>query len=205
MAPLLALHETAPEQVARMIVPLADGRVEVHLPRGVRVTVDREMPVDAQGRWVCGRESGAGPGWVGVIEKALALHLAGSYRWLARGFGRSGLGAVTGLPVRSHLVRLPSATRLQQWIDEGRLVLASSHPGSRLVATPAGPWPSDHVMVVVGADALTHHVHLRNPWRPDAVLTVDRRAFRRAVLCVDVTAPVDVPAGRQRSRATRRR
>lgn len=189
MAALLALHEVQPSAIAEMVHARADGLVDVHLPRGATVTVDRSMPVDASGRWTYARESGAGPGWAGVVEKALAVHLAGSYRWLARGFGRWGLREVTGHAVRSHILRLPSARVLDRWVGEGRIVLASSHPASPVIRTADGPWPRDHVMAVVGADPGTGDVHLRNPWRPDVLLVVDRRTFRRAVLCVDVTAP----------------
>jgi hypothetical protein len=43
-------------------------------------------------------------------------------------------------------------------------------------------------MAVVGADPGSGHVHLRNPWRPERVLTVDARTFRRGFLSVERTA-----------------
>lgn len=191
IAALLAVHEASPESAARLLDPLPGPNVvpTAVLLRGgrVRVPVDRAMPADAAGRWIGATQSGGGPGWAGLVEKAAALEVAGSYRWLARGLGRYGLQLLTGAPVRTHLV-LPPAAVLDAWIREGRAVLASTHPLSARVATEHGPLPANHVMAVVGADPVTGHVRLRNPWRPDEVLTLDRRRFRRGFLSVDVTA-----------------
>lgn len=185
---MLAVHEVAPDRIAAMLREGADGLWQVQLPGALApVRVDREMPVDARGRWVHARQAGSGPGWPGLLEKAIAARTAGSYRLLALGFGRGGLRVLTGSRVRSHVLRLPDAHRLDQWLQDGRAVLASSHPLSPLVRTSQGRWPMDHVMAVVRADPASGHVELRNPWLPDELLRVDARSFRRAVLCVDVT------------------
>lgn len=189
MAALLAVHEAAPSAARQLLVPAAEGTWAVVLHehgQEVHVVVDRAMPVTATGRWAYARESGAGPGWAGIVEKAVALHVAGSYRLLARGFGRFGLAVLTGSRVRTRL-RLPSAARIDAWVRAGHAVLASTHPASPLIRTAQGPLPRDHVMAVVGADPVTGHVHLRNPWRPDDVLTVDARTFRRGFLSLDRT------------------
>lgn len=197
MASLLALHSTAPHALGRIIGDAcasdradASAPLTVRLGDGTLVPVTRTMPVDAQGRWVYATQSGhgrtSGPGWAGAVEKALAVHLAGSYGWLARGLGRFGLQALTGARCRTHIL-LPSSSQLEAWTRTGHAVLASTHPLSGLVTTAHGPVPTNHVMAVVGADPVSGHVHLRNPWRPDDVLTVDRRTFRRGFLSVDRT------------------
>lgn len=189
VAALLAVHEADPAAGRHLLAPGPGDTWAVTLyvrRRPVRVLVDRTMPVTAQGRWAYAREAGAAPGWVGIVEKAAALHMAGSYRVLARGFGRSGLAVLTGLPVRTH-VGLPPASAIDGWLRAGHAIVASTHPASPLVRTEHGPLPRDHVMAVVGADPVTGHVRLRNPWRPDDVLTVDARTFRRGFLSLDRT------------------
>ncbi|MDO5662466.1 MAG: C2 family cysteine protease, partial [Brachybacterium sp.] len=179
MAALLAIHEAAPERIGRLLEELPDGTVRVHLP-GRPVVVDRRMPVDTRGQWVYAHLAGARrpvPGWPGVVEKALAIAHAGSYRWLARGIGRSGLGILTGLRVRT-VLRRPSPQQILQWRSEGRAVLTSTHPLSPRWASSAGPLPRMHVFAVVGADEPAGTVALRNPWDPDRVVHVGRRAFR---------------------------
>ena len=188
IAAMLAVHEQAPERIAAALQPCGDGTYRVVLPAG-EVDVDRRMPVDAAGRWVYATQSGSGPGWPGLIEKALAAHLAGSYGFLARGLGRYGLRALTGTRPRMHLL-LPGSARISELLGEGRAVLASTHPLSPLVRGPHGRLPADHVMAVVGADAASGHVHLRNPWRPDELLVLDRRSFRRGFLSLDVSGPL---------------
>lgn len=209
-AAMLAIHEAAPARVAEMI-RAHDGSSSVGvLLRGgrVRIAVDRAMPVDARGRWVgalqsrSGAEAGSGsgtgsgsapggaadaPGWPGLVEKAAAIHVAGSYRMLGRGLGRFGLQLLTGIPARTHVL-LPRPDRLRGWLDEGRAVLASTHPLSPRVTTAGGPLPANHVMAIVGCDPATGEISLRNPWRPDELLVVDRRTFRRGFLSIDVTA-----------------
>ncbi|MCG7307992.1 crotonobetainyl-CoA--carnitine CoA-transferase [Brachybacterium sp. ACRRE] len=209
-AAMLAVHEAAPARIAGMIRG-HDGSSSVGvLLRGgrVRIAVDRAMPVDARGRWVgalqsrsgaeAGSGSGAGsgsapggagdaPGWPGLVEKAAAIHVAGSYRLLGRGLGRFGLRLLTGIPARTHVL-LPRPDRLRGWLDEGRPVLASTHPLSPRVITARGPLPANHVMAIVGCDRATGEISLRNPWRPDELLVIDRRTFRRGFLSVDVTA-----------------
>ncbi|MCL6423806.1 C2 family cysteine protease [Brachybacterium sp. JHP9] len=210
MAGLLAIHSAAPELIDELVGVSTDvrtgvstGRVRLFERQGgrlapasrrlqrIEVEVDRMMPVDSAGAWVYATQSGrgaaAGPGWAGIVEKALAQRLAGSYRFLARGLGRYGLQALTGARVRTHLL-LPSSRRLARWTADGHAVLASTHPLSFLVRTSQGRVPTSHVMAVVGADRRTGHVHLRNPWRPDDLLVIDRRSFRRAFVSVDRTA-----------------
>ena len=187
IAPLLALHAVSPAAIAASLREGSDGCWTVRLHPGgapVDVRVDRRMPIDGSGRWVGAHETSGRPGWTGIIEKAAAQQVAGSYRFLARGLGRFGLVLLTGQSARTHLL-LPSAERLDAWLRSGHVVLASTHPLSPLVRTAHGPLPPDHVFAVVGADPVTGHVRLRNPWRPDDVLTIDRRAFRRGFLSVD--------------------
>lgn len=189
IAPLLSLHEGDPGLVPRLVRAREDGAWTIRLhdrTGGVDVRVDRWMPVDERGAWTFARESGAGPGWAGLVEKAAAQHLAASYPLLARGLGRYGLMLLTGQEVDTHL-RLPAARRIDGWLRDGHAVVTSTHPLSPAVPTLAGPAPRNHVMAVVGADPITGHVHLRNPWRPDAVLTVDARTFRRAFCSLDRT------------------
>lgn len=190
MASMLAVHETAPEHLRSVLTPENDGVVAVHLPGlDAPLRVDRCLPVDERGNFVYGRRDGANPGWVGVLEKAIAGHVAGGYGMLQRGFARYGLQILTGQPVRSQL-RLPDATQILAWRAEHRAICASTHPLSPRVQTAAGPLPPNHVFAVVGADARSGHVQLRNPTRPSALLVVDARTFRRGFLSVDVTAPL---------------
>ncbi|MFC0673451.1 C2 family cysteine protease [Brachybacterium hainanense] len=188
MASLLGVHAQAPQLLESALVDAGEGRWHVRLAAAV-ITVDREMPVDARGRWVYATQSGQGPGWAGLFEKAFAAHLAGSYRLVARGFGRSGLAALTGVRVRT-LVLLPSPRRIRDLLAEGRAVLASTHPLSPLVTVPGGRLPANHVMAVVGADPVTGTITLRNPWRPDEVLVLPRSVLRRGFISLDVTAPL---------------
>jgi hypothetical protein len=217
IAALLAIHEAAPDRIAQLLIthsaepgagpgsgprsspgagrrPTEGARDARSAPVGVllrggrvRIPVDRAMPVDALGRWVGARQSGGAPGWPGLVEKAAAIHVAGSYGLLARGLGRFGLELLTGGRARTHLL-LPRAAQLQRWVDQGHAVLASTHPLSSRITTVRGPLPTNHVLVVVGADPRTGDVRLRNPWLPDEVLTIDRRRFRLGFLSVDVTA-----------------
>ncbi|WP_157773429.1 C2 family cysteine protease [Brachybacterium vulturis] len=191
MAPMLAIHETAPERLRALLTEEADGIVAVQLPAMPSpVRVDRHLPVDARGVFQYGRRDGANPGWVGVLEKAIAVHVAGGYAVLQRGFARFGLELLLGERVHSSL-RMPSAAQIIAWRAEGRAICASTHPLSPLlVPTSAGPLPPSHVVAVVGADARTGHVQLRDPVRPADVLVLDARRFRRGFLSVDVTAPL---------------
>lgn len=190
MASMLAIHETAPERLRALLSPEQDGIVAVRLPALTEpIRVDRRLPVDERGSFLYGRRDGANPGWVGVLEKAIAAHVAGDYRFLQRGVARFGFEILLGERVRSQL-RMPSAAQIIAWRDEGRAIAASTHPLSSRVPTAAGPLPRNHVFAVVGADARSGHVHLRNPWRPEQLLVLDARSFRRGFLSVDVTGPL---------------
>ncbi|WP_422114936.1 C2 family cysteine protease [Brachybacterium sp. UNK5269] len=190
MAPLLAVHETNPERLRALLRPEGDGIVAVHLPAVSRpIRVDRRLPVDASGRWLYGRRAGANPGWVGVLEKAIAAHVAGDYAILQRGFARFGLEVVLGERVHSQL-RAPGAAQILAWRAQGRAIVASTHPLSPRVGTAAGTLPANHVFVVVGADARSGQVQLRNPVRPEALLELDAGSFRRGFISFDVTAPL---------------
>lgn len=190
MAPMLALHETAPERLRALIGEETDGIVTVRLP-GLEepLRVDRRFPVDARGVFQYGRRDGANPGWVGVLEKAIAGHIAGDYAFLQRGLARYGFALLLGERVRTNL-RLPDAGQVLAWLAEGRALCASTHPLSPRVPSAAGPLPPNHVYAVVGADATSGHLHLRNPVRPAELLVLDARSFRRGFLSVDVTAPL---------------
>ena len=190
MAPMLALHETAPERLRALIGEETDGIVTVRLP-GLEepLRVDRRFPVDARGVFQYGRRDGANPGWVGVLEKAIAGHIAGDYAFLQRGLARYGFALLLGERVRTNL-RLPDAGQVLAWLAEGRALCASTHPLSPRVPSAAGPLPPNHVFAVVGADATSGHLHLRNPVRPAELLVLDACSFRRGFLSVDVTAPL---------------
>lgn len=190
IASMLAIHETAPERLTDLLTVQEDGRVAVRLPAVAEpIVVDRRMPVGADGTFLYARREGANPGWAGVLEKAVAVHVAGGYGMLQRGFARFGLELLLGERVRTQL-RLPSAEQILAWREEGRAIAASTHPLSARVGTAQGPLPPSHVFAVVGADATTGHVLLRNPVRPGRVLRIDARTFRRGFLSVDVTGPL---------------
>ena len=190
MAGMLAVHETAPERLQALMTREQDGSVTVRLPgAGHPVRVDRMMPVDAAGMFVYGRQDGGGPGWVGVLEKAIALQVAGGYRFLQRGFGRFGLELLLGERGRM-LLALPTAGQIEAWRAEHRAILASTHPLSRRVRTAHGPLPPNHVFAVIGAEPVSGHILLRNPVSPGRVLRVDARTFRRGFISVDVTRPL---------------
>lgn len=190
IAPMLAIHETAPERLRGLLSAEEGGVVAVHLPGMTRpVRVDRRLPVDSRGMFQYGRRDGANPGWVGVLEKAIAGHVAGDYGALQRGVARFGFELLLGERVRT-LLRRPGAAQILAWRDQGRAIAASTHPLSPRVPTSAGPLPRNHVFAVVGADADSGHVLLRNPVRPEQVLTLDARSFRRGFLSLDVTAPL---------------
>lgn len=190
IASMLAVYETAPERLEDLLVAETDGTVRVTLPGAEGpVRVDRDLPVNAAGQFVYARRDGAGPGWVGVLEKAIAGHVAGSYGCLQRGFGRYGLQLLLGMPVRT-LLRLPDPATIQMWRDQSRAVLASTHPLSARVRTLQGPLAPNHVYAVIGAEARSGHVLLRNPTRPADLLRIDARTFRRGFLSVDVSPPL---------------
>ena len=190
MAPMLAIHETAPERLRALLRDEGDGIVAVQLPGlDAPLRVDRQMPVDDRNRFTHGRRARANPGWVGALEKAIAAHVAGGYSTLERGFARFGFELLLGEHVRTSLL-LPSAAQILAWRAEGRAIAASTHPLSPLVPSAAGPLPLNHVLAVVGADAHSGHVHLRDPVRPSRLLVLDARSFRRGFLSVDVTGPL---------------
>ncbi|MGO3210146.1 MAG: C2 family cysteine protease, partial [Brachybacterium sp.] len=119
MASMLAIHETAPERLRALLSAEEEGIVTVRLPAvSVPIRVDRMLPVDEQGIFQYGRRDGANPGWVGVLEKAIAAHVAGDYRFLQRGFARFGFELLLGERVHSQL-RMPSAAQIITWRDEG--------------------------------------------------------------------------------------
>ncbi|GAB4095774.1 C2 family cysteine protease [Brachybacterium horti] len=189
MASMLAVHETAPERLRALLAEQADGAVLVTLPGAAPMRVERSLPVDEHGSFLYGRIDGHGPGWAGVLEKAIAEHVAGGYGFLQWGLARYGLQILTGGRGRM-LLRSPDAATIRRWRAEHRAITASTHPLSPLVGTEHGPLPPNHVFAVVDADPRTGHVLLRNPVRPAALLRVDSRSFRRGFLAVDVTAPL---------------
>lgn len=190
MAPMLAIHETAPERLRAMIRPGADGMVEVRLP-GLEspIRVDRRMPADAQGRFVGARVSRRPPGWAGILEKAVAQHVSGGYGTLRRGIARYGFAILTGCAART-VLPVPSCARIHQWALEGRAMCASTHPLSGRVQGPVGPLPPNHVMALLEADVERQIVLLRDQNHPERLLEVPFRVFRRGFLSVDVTAPL---------------
>jgi len=190
IAAMLAIHEVDHGRLPALLEGASDGIITVRLPgTDSSLRVDRRMPVGTDGRFLYAGIDGGGPSWPGVLEKAVAGHLAGSYPLMQRGFARYGLQLLLGSPVRT-LVRLPDAAQILTWMAQGRAVCASTHPFSPRVPTAHGPLPANHVYAVVGAEARSGHVHLRNPVRPGPVLRVDARTFRRGFLSVDVSAPL---------------
>lgn len=190
MAAMLAVHETAPERLQALIRREPDGTATVQLPGADGpMRVERTFPVGSAGGFVYGRQQGSGPGWVGVLEKAVAMQVAGGYRFLQRGLGRYGLQVLLGVRGRM-LLRLPSAHQIVAWRAEHRAILASTHPLSGRVVTAHGRLPANHVFAVVGAELGAGHLLLRNPWRPDDLLRIDARTFRRGFISVDVTPPL---------------
>lgn len=113
----------------------------------VPIRVDRMLPVDEQGIFQYGRRDGADPGWVGVLEKAIAAHVAGDYRFLQRGFARFGFELLLGERVHSQL-RMPSAAQIITWRDEGgrsppppiRSARVFPPPPARCPATMCSRW-----------------------------------------------------------------
>src|SRR5690625_7744452 len=80
----------------------SDGIITVRLPgTDSSLRVDRRMPVGTDGRFLYAGIDGGGPSWPGVLEKAVAGHLAGSYPLVQRGFARYGLQLLLGSPVRT--------------------------------------------------------------------------------------------------------
>lgn len=190
IAAMLAVHHAAPAHLPSLLDQEPGGIVAVHLPGlDAPVRVDRQMPVGPDGQFVYARLDGGNPGWVGVLEKALAGHLAGGYGFLQRGFARYGLQLLLGSPVRTSL-QLPEATQILDWSVQGRAVCASTHPFSPMVSSMHGHLPRNHVFAVVGAEPGSGHVLLRNPVRPARVLRIDARTFRRGFLSVDVSDPL---------------
>lgn len=229
MAPILAIHEAAPEYFRTSIdlgprthgspadgspapdspahgsptrdTPAEGSRALVRLYRRGEPTwvpVTRRFPVRADGRWAYATESTGEPGWAGLVEKALATQIAGSYAGIARGFAAFGFPALTGIGARTHL-RLPSAARIEEWLGHGRAVVASTHPLSPVLSRRDSrrgtgrivEVPSTHVMAVIGADPASGSILLRNPWKPGEVIEYSAREFRRYFLSADVTnAPV---------------
>ncbi|WP_138774549.1 crotonobetainyl-CoA--carnitine CoA-transferase [Brachybacterium timonense] len=196
MAPMLALHEVAPERIAAMLTTAAGDAVLVQLP-GVpeQIRVARSFPRDATGRLIGARQESGPPGWPAVLEAAIADHVAGGYRMLQRGFARFGFGILVGRASRT-LLRLPTPEQVQTWASQHRAMTASTHPASTFLAHG---WmdngarrvlAANHVYALVGADPHADVFLLRNPVRPGEVLSVARTAFRRGVLSVDVTEPL---------------
>src|SRR5699024_5625364 len=61
LAPMLAVHETAPERLRQLLSEEAGGTVTVRLPgASAPIRVDRRPPVDARGAFLYGRRDGAG-------------------------------------------------------------------------------------------------------------------------------------------------
>ena len=132
-----------------------------------------------------GRRDGATPaGW--ACSKAIAGPRR-DYGALQRGVARFGFELL--LEARAHPAAEARRGQILAWRDRGRAI-AAARPLSPRVPTSAGPLPRNHVFAVVGADADSGHVLLRNPVRPEQVLTLDARSFRRGFLSLDVTAPL---------------
>lgn len=191
VAAMLAVHETSPAHLRRLVRPGPEpGTVAVHLP-GLEepLLVDRTLPVDARGRFLYARRDGAGPADVGVLEKAIAAHVAGGYGMLQRGLARYGLQLLLGRAGRMTL-RSPGAARVRRWRSQDRPLTASTHPLSGRVRHSGGAFHPNHVYALVGAEPSGGHLLLRDPGDPGRLLRVDARRFRRAVLTVDIGPPL---------------
>lgn len=190
LAPMLAIHETAPELLPRLLEGHADGTVTMRFPGRERsMRVDREMPVGRDGRWFAATESGGRPGWPGAMERAVASQVAGGYPLIQRGFARTGFSLLLGDPSRTHL-RFPEIPVIADWLAQGRAICASTHPLSSRVSTAAGPLPVNHVFALVGADPVAGTISLRNPVRPERELALDAGTLRRGFLALDVSRPL---------------
>lgn len=195
VAAMLAIHETSPERLASLVRPGEGqpgedkGIVEVHLPGlDAPLRVDRTLPVDARGRFLYARRHGANPADIGVLEKAIAGHVAGGYGMLQRGLARYGLQLLLGETGRMTL-RSPDAARVRAWQAQGRPMTASTHPLSARVRHSGGAFRPNHVYALVGATP-GGQLLLRDPGSPDRLLRVDAQGFRRAVLTVDIGPPL---------------
>lgn len=195
VAAMLAIHETSPEHLASLVRPGEGqpgedkGIVEVHLPGlDAPLRVDRTLPVDARGRFLYARRDRANPADVGVLEKAIAGHVAGGYGMLQRGLARYGLQLLLGEAGRMTL-RSPDAARVRAWQAQGRPMTASTHPLSARVRHSGGAFRPNHVYALVGATP-GGRLLLRDPGSPDRPLRVDAQGFRRAVLTVDIGPPL---------------
>lgn len=196
MAPLLsiALHSLA--FIESGLRQLPNGQVQVRLfdrSQPVTVTVDRALPAicDPESgrvlRWELARTCDDAPGWAGIVEKAVALHVAGSYRGIERGLATFGIPLLTGIPSHLYVMRFPNARRICERVAAGHVVVASTHPLSPRVMVNGEPLPANHVMAVAGADTETGQVFLRNPWRPERLMRLTRSQFRRGFLSMDVS------------------
>lgn len=195
MAPMLAIHETAPRLLADALAPHDDGTATVRLPGlGRCIRVVREFPVDARGRFLGAREAGSSltrasaihPGWPGALEKAVAIQVSGGYQMLQRGFARTGFALLTGRPSRT-LLRFPDVEQLARLLAQGRAICASTHPFSARVRIGTNPLPRNHVFAVVGADPEADRILLRNPTDPERIMRIDPRRLRLGFLSIDVS------------------
>src|SRR5699024_11002281 len=151
----------------------SDGIITVRPPgTDSSLRADRRMPVGTDGRVLYAGIDGGGPCWPGVLQKGGAGHLDGSYPLVQRGLARCGLRLMLGSRGRT-LVLLHAAAQSPTWRGHGRAVSASTHPFRPRVPTADGPLPANHVYAVVGAEARSGDVHLRNAVRPGPVLRVD--------------------------------
>ncbi len=153
MSAITGMAAAHPKTIRDMIVDNGNGTVTVKFP-GQTVTIDQ--PTDAEMTKGARTPQGA---WVAVLEKAYAkvdpafnsTGFTGGIRTLT---GHSSTIYVAAWPLTSAMIVAPIKVAL----SEGRLVVASR------TWTTGGGLPSQHVYAVIGYDAKSDTLTVRNPW-----------------------------------------
>ncbi len=169
-------HMRAAELRGR-IRPNRDGGATIRFGRDTRITV--APPTD--GELGYGATSRGGGTWVTLMEKAYG-RLRNDQAWFTRttvpvdaadggGLASRGIRDLTGNRVQFHLTRLMTLDGIRRNLREGvanrRLMVAGTPGGNGTPRTAGG-----HAYSVLGYDARTDIVTLRNPWGHNG----DRRA-----------------------------
>ncbi len=156
-AGLAGLAESRPDVIIDMIEENEDGTYTVTFPDGEPITID--APTDAE--IAMGGGAGANGLWVAILEKAYLED-----RGWASELGTAGTGVsyVTGNSSSFHVVPWMSEDALVENLEE---TLADG--GVIVAGIGGGPFgtdeiPDQHAYTVLGYDAETGLITLRNPW-----------------------------------------
>jgi hypothetical protein len=186
VAALAELAQESPQTIVNMFTDNGDGTFTVRFYRGGApeyVTVDRDLPTDADGRAVYagfGRSSG-GAGrelWAALAEKAYAqLNESGwlgrdgtnSYAGLDGGYSDAVLQQVTGRAAGWTWMSAATAGQLAAAAATGRATVLGSLP-----AAPGNGVAAGHGYALVGYDPATGRFTLYNPWGSTLALTWDQ-------------------------------